>query len=110
MRDSEVTFKILKQYSNYLDSQANLIKEIRENKKSLKSLLGTSPNIQACANELEAELDTRLNYFLEYVDTLIKSEDLSKDYKNELEAFRRKVFEHTNELDPILSVEYSRKI
>jgi len=92
-----------------LDSQANIIKEIRGNEKGLKSLLGTSPNIQACANELEAEFDTRMNYFLEYIDTLAKSEDLSEAYKNELETFREKIFEYTNVFDPILSVKYSVK-
>lgn len=108
MEDYEATFNVLREYSKYLDTQFDLVKHIKENKTSLENVLGTSPNIQCCANELEADFDVRLNYFFEYVETLLKSEELGHFQRKELEWFRNQVFKYSD-VRPLLEVKYTPK-
>ena len=108
MEDDSISFEVLKKYAEYLESQAEVIRSIRLNKKSLENSIEGYPDIQKCANEIEAQMDPRSAYLHEYVETLVKSTKLDESQKKDLEDIRVKIYKYCDEFsDPLVKVKYS---
>ncbi|MEA3413974.1 MAG: hypothetical protein U9Q99_00400 [Nanoarchaeota archaeon] len=107
MEDFDNAYGVLVKYVELIDAQANAIRAIRKDKISLDRVLKNSLSIQKCANEIEANLNPRLNYLFCQVDDFLELDGLSNLQKSYLKGIKQKIWDLGEEFkDPKVKVKY----
>ena len=107
MEDFNGAYGALVSYVDYLEAQAQVIRDIRENELSLEKILKKGPNIQKCANEIETQMNPRESYLFGYVEKFLELDNLTDTQKEYLEGIRERIFKYQEEFGkPLVKVSY----
>ncbi len=110
MKDHEKALEFLEKYENYLDSQIELVENVRKDRLGLEGVFEDSLDVQNLENELQADINRKLDYFYDSVNFFLTSENLTIEQEEKLMGYKQKILSFSMEvLNPALGVKYYSK-